>query len=437
MKTKTIISAALGFAMLGAIALGQTIGVPQVTSIGPTDLFQDIVGGAPQAGNVYAPATLLGVYSNTLSGGNPENALIGGDFTTNLFGHGTSVAPAASTYYVTYVANNWFTWASTSTPPTVTQQTGSTDITSGFGASLRVNKGSLTGTAQICTSQLIETSGSYRFQGQTAEFVFHAKAGAGFSAASNNLAVYISYGTGTDEGSTKMAYGLNATGGSGTTAWAGQVNLGGTGGFLIPITTTWNRYGVVAPIPSTATEVGVSICYTPVGTGTAIDWFEFTGAQLVVDPSLTAFAGASGAILNVNDVRMKSFSRRPIEVESALQQRWLYTTTESATSGVYQSSSGLGATTTTCGLYFPFPVTMRAAPTFVAEGTALSASTWTITHVVTATTLGTPYIAVLGANTPNGGSVTATASSAALTTGATCVLTSANGSSRLTWTAEL
>lgn len=434
--SKKILFGALASCLWIGAAFAQAVPVPIVPSIGPADVFQDVVNGVPQANNYYATAAQIGTYGQTLGGGNYENGLIGGDFTTNLFGHGTSVAPAASTYYVTYVANNWFTWASTSTPPTVTQQTGAADITPAFGASLRVNKGSLTGTAQICTGQVVETANALRFQGNTVEFDFHAKAGATFSAASSNLAVYISYGTGTDEGSTKFAYGLNATGGAGTTAWAGQINLGGTAGYLVPISTTWGRYSVVAPMPTTAVEIAVAICYTPVGTGTATDWFEFTGAQLVRNSALTSVAGASGAVLNVNDTRAKSFARRLSAEEAVLQQRYLYTISESATSGALQSGAGNGASTTTCSLYFPFPVLMRAAPTFVAEGTALSNLTWTITHVVTATALATTYLVTLGANTPNGASMTATVASG-LTAGQTCVLTSANGGSRLTWSAEL
>ncbi len=433
---KKILAGAVAAALVSGTAWAQPVPLPIVPSIGSTDVFQDITNGQPGAGSYYATAAQMGAYGTTLGGGNYENALIGGDFTTNLFGHGTSVALASSTYYVAYGANNWFSWGGTSTPATITQQTGASDITSGYGASLRVNKGSLTGTAQICTSQVIESSNAYKLQGQTVEFDFSAKAGPTFSAASSNLAVYISTGTSADEGSTKMAYGLNAAGGSGSTAWTGQVNLGGTAGYLVPISTTWGRYSVVAPIPAAAVEVAVSICYTPVGTGTSTDWFEFTGAQLVRAPALTSVAGTAGAVLNLNDPRAKSFARRTNAEEAVLQQRYLYTISESATSGAQQSASGQGATTTTCSLYFPFPALMRAAPTFVAEGTALTTTTWTITHVATATALASTYLVLLGANTPNGGALTGTVSSG-LTVGQTCVLTSANGGSRLTWSAEL
>lgn len=426
-----------GLSLLGLISVvhAQTYNPPQVQQINPADLFQDIPGGQIGPGNVYAPSAMLGGYGTTLSGGNYDNALIGGDFTTNLFQRGTSVSTAGSTYYVKYGADRWFTWGSTSTPTTMTQQTGAGDFPADASASYRINKGSLTGTAQICTSQIVESANAYRFQGKTAEFTFDAKAGSTFSAASSNLAVYVSTGTVADEGATLMAYGLNATGGAGTTPWTGQVNAGGTGGYLIPITTTWTRYGVEVPIPAAAVEIGVSICYTPVGTGTSTDWFEFGKAQLTINPAMTTFAGASGAILTANDSRQKAFARRPSAMETLLQQRYLYTIAESATAGAQQSASGQGATTTTCQLYFPFPVTMFKVPTFSAITTALSTSTWTITHVATATALATTYLVLLGANTTTGGSITATVASG-LTAGQTCVLTSANGGSVIGWTAE-
>ena len=442
MKKHSIIAglaliAGLGLAFAQTNAGGNLVpNAPTVPSIGSSDVFQDVVGGFPQANSQYATAAQVGGYGATLFGGNYDNALIGGDFSTNLFQRGTSVSTAGSTYYVIYGADRWFTWGGTSTPTTMTQQTGSSDIPVGATASYRINKGSLTGVAQICTSQVLEGANAVRFAGQTAEFTFDAKAGSTFSAASSNLAVYVSTGTVVDEGATKMAYGLNATGGAGTTAWTGQANLGGTAGYLIPINTSWNHYGVAVPIPAGTLEIGVSICYTPVGTGTSTDWFEFAKAQFTANPAVTAFAGTSGAAYNVNDNRMKAFARRQVGLEALLQERYFYTIVESGTSGTQQSAAGNGATTTTCQIYFPFPATMRIAPTFA--GVALTTSTFTITHIATATALASTYAAVLGANTTSGGSLTMTVASG-LTTGQTCVLTSAAAATpgQLTWSAEL
>lgn len=360
---KNWIAAGLGLGIIvgaAALAYAQTISIPTVQAIGPNDLFQDIVGGSPVVGNIYATAPQLGNYTATLPGNNAENALVGGDATTNLFQRTTSVG-IASPGTLAYTADRWVAWGGTNAPVTVSKQTGAADITAGYGASFRVNKPSGAGVVQICVGQEIESVNSYRFQGVPAQFVMHTKAGPTFSAAASNLAFYILTGTGTDEGTSNGAFSINGGGGS-STPWTGASLLGGTNGYLIPITTGWGRYGVAAPIPSTATEIMVAACWTPVGTGSATDWFEFVGAMLVPDSSLTAFAGTAGAIFNPNDSRMKSFLRRPQELETILQQRytWLAATEAASTALVYGSCSGTATTTAHC--YLPFPVPMRAAP---------------------------------------------------------------------------
>src|SRR5580692_1144988 len=94
---KTLFAAGLLALGLGGTLVAQTILIPQVQSIGPNDLFQDVVNGAPQAGNFYAPAAMLGNYSASLGGNNPENILIGGDATTNLFQRGTTGSSVTTT----------------------------------------------------------------------------------------------------------------------------------------------------------------------------------------------------------------------------------------------------------------------------------------------------------------------------------------------------
>ncbi len=362
---KWIPLAAVAFLLGSGALFAQGFIIPQVQSVQTGDLFPDVVGGVPTAGTQYASGAQMGVLGAQLAGGNYDNALIGGDFSTNLFQRGASVSLTSSTYYVKYGADRWFTWGGTSTPATMTQQTGAADLPPGTTASYRINKGSLTGVLQICTSQIVESANAVRFQGQTAEFTFDALAGSTFSAASSNLQVYVSYGTGTDEGSTYMAYGLNAHGGAGTTAWAGQTNFGP---FLVPITTTWSRYGVAVPIPLTATELGVSICYTPVGTGTSTDWFEFGKAQLVINPALTGLAGTAGAAVNATGVAgssaaapVKAFNRRPVALEQLLQQRYFYQLTETA--AIVPIATCAVSTTSLGNCFIAFPTTMRTTPT--------------------------------------------------------------------------
>jgi hypothetical protein len=422
--------AGVAAATFAASVVAQVPYVPQVVQIGPTDLFQDVVGGAPQAQNFYATAAQMGTYGQTLDGGNYDNAIIGGDFSTNLFQRGTSVGSITTT--ATYTADRWIAWSGAATTLTVTQQTGATDIPVGYNASLRVNKGSGAGVVQSCIAQEVETTASLRFQGKTAELDFLAKAGSGFSAVNSNLQVSIVYGTGTDEGTSKLAFAFNG-GGGGSSTWTGQTSAASN--LLVPINTAWNRYTIAAAIPSAATEVAAIICYTPVGTGTANDWFEFTGVQLTPNQALTPLVGTTGVVLSANDLRAKSFTRRLQQMETALQQRYFLSFTEPAT-GV-TVGQGVLTSTTTCNAIIPFPVTMRAAPvtggvTFT--GTALSSSTWRIQDSTTST-LATTFL-VFSTASPNNLALTATLTTAS-TAGWGCQLQGVAGGSIINVSSEL
>jgi hypothetical protein len=428
---KTLIGATLGLLGLGAVAFAQGVTLPQVTTIGPNDLFQDIVNGQPQASNQYVSATLLGNYSGSLAGANSDSALIGGDFYQNTWARGTTSATITGT--AAYGPSDWFLWSGTSTNLVATQQTAAADIPSNFLASARVTRSS-TGVVQSCIAQEVESSVAERLQGQTAEFDFHALAGAGFSDATSSLHVYVITGTSTDEGSSKMAFSINAGGGGGS-GWTGAAVIGGTPGLSVPITTSWGRYTVVAPIPATAKEVGVALCWTPVGASPTNDYFEFTGAQLVANGALSSVAGTAGGVIAPSDTRSKAFVRRNTATEVVNQERYVYAINEAAaTAGsVFGAGGAYGSSTTLCSIAFPLPVTMRAAPTYA---NALTASTFKITSASqTATALGTPFSATLGANSANAASISFT------TTGMTakdfCELVSAGGTGSMVFTSEL
>lgn len=419
---------AVGMIGLCALAAGygvaQVISVPQVSVINSGDLFQDVVNGAPQAGNVYANASLLGNYSASLPGNHYDNALIGGDFTTNLFSYGT--APATLTTATTYVANRWFAWSGTTTTLAGAQETAAADIPADYGASLRMTR-SGAGILQACVAQEVETANSYAFQGQTAEFDFHALAGAGFSAASSNLQAYIIYGTGTDEGSVAMAFGLNAQNtaqsnqGLAAKAWTGQTNLGP---FLVPIVPGWARYTVAAPIPVTATEVAVALCWKPVGGSPSNDYFEFTGAQLSRNTALTAAAGAAGAYIGVNDLRAKSFARRSQQQETALQQRYYWQYTEAANTDP-DIAFGQAIAANFARFLVQNPVTMRVAATPKATLGTLALQLATGAGGLTALTAWTATSSGSGVNSPQLTAFLATVASG-LTAGHSLILNGGN-----------
>lgn len=351
---KTWLYGAIGLLALGAVAYSQVPSVPQVTVINSNDLFQDVVNGLPQAQNYYASAALLGNYSASLGGNNPENILIGGDATTNLFAYGTTGSSVTTTQ--TYGGpNRWVYWSGASTAMTVSQDSTAADLPpSSFKYAFKMARTSgQTGVVQVCMAQEIESVNSYALQAQTAELDFHAYPGANYSPASGNVQPYVVYGTGTDEGVAELAFGLNG-GGTGTVGWTGQVNLTanvqiGAGG----------RVTFAAPVPATATEVAVAICFTPVGTAGTNDYVALSGIQLTRNSALTAAAGAAGVGL-LNDGRAKSFNRRSQALETTLQQRYYWKGSESVTTDF---GTCVAISTTSGRCFIPNPTTMRVAPT--------------------------------------------------------------------------
>lgn len=450
--------------LAGALALASLI-------TGETDASAAglLTNGLPPAGGTQYPTTLpftgnetLPLDTNLLQGLNPasesatvnqlrasvtaqpgtngyRNALIGGDFTQNLWTRGSSVGSITTPYL--YTANNWFDWNGTSSTASVAQDSTAAEKPATVLYAAKIARTG-TGVVQNCFGQEVESTSSYRFAGNTAELDFNVYAGAGFSAAGGALQVYILYGTGTDDGAQKMAWGLNS-GGGGSTAWSGMANalnsaaIGGVNPTTTTVTlplSTLSRYAAVANIPATATELGVAICWKPVGASPSNDYIALSNIQLVVNNNLASYAGTITS--TVAGISASSFEHRPIGIEALLQNRYLQSVVEPAAS-ISVAPSGQGASTTTCVLSIPLPVTMRAAPTFSAIGTALGATTWTVTHVVTNTVLSTPFIAATtGGSTPTELNVTATVASG-LTAGQTCTLTGAAGGSTLLASAEL
>ena len=387
----------------------------------------NLTGGLNPASEAITTAQ-MSAYGNSLP--SRGNALIGGDATTNLFQRGTTGASETTT--VTYGGpDRWAYWSGTSTAMTVSRDSTAADLPTSYKYAFKMARtASQTGVVQVCMAQEIESVNSYQFAGSTAELDFHAYTGANYSAANQNMTAYIIYGTGTDEGMTDLAYGLNA-GGGGSTGWTGQtnataavINLGGV--------STAGRYVAVANIPATATEVGVALCWTPVGTAGTNDYIAFDGIQLVRNTALASYASATVGY-NAITVQATSFDRRSVEVETALQQRYTYSINE-AGAGVVQVGGGSAqGTSTTCTAWVPFPVNMRAAPTY---SNALTTSTFKLVSASqTATALSSPYSATLAANTINGGSINFT------TTGMTakdgCFLVGAAGTGQMLWSAEL
>jgi hypothetical protein len=285
----------------------------------------------------------------------------------------------------------------------------------GFQNAMKLVRTSGALTQPICTYQEIPTYRAIQLQGQQVMFSAYVEALAGLAAdqgaSTQSFNLVVITGTGTDEG-----LGTWTASPAITPAFTGVATAVNTN-FIMPVTPAWQRYSTTAPIPTTATEIAVAICWTPTATGaSATDGIGFTGMQL-----------EQGSVVS-------QFEFRPPGNELAEAQRYFIRYSEgTVTAGaVFFGGGSAQGTTTTCTIQIPFPTQMRAAPTYT---NALTASTFKLVSASqTATALSTPFSATLGANTTTGASINFT------TTGMTakdgCFSVSAAGSGVMDFTSD-
>lgn len=372
MFKKAIISIAVLCIALPAFAQNQGMfgGYPlNTTATGAETIPADteLANGAPPQTVRMGSSALGGLVRSSQGLSGFVNSLICGDFGTcpNQRGtSGTTITTAA-----TFTADRWAVISGTSTSAQWSVQTGAADITTRYSGSLRVQRTSgQTGVVATCAAQVLTSADSSRYQGRTGVFQAYLLNGANFSAANGNVTMTIGYGTSTDDTTANFLAG----------SWAGYTAAVAT---AKQISTTWTNYSVNAAIPVTATQVGVKICYTPVGTASTNDWFEMTGAQLAVNDAGNATA----------------FDHRPASIEAMLAQRFFYQITETAAVTPFATCA---VSTTSRGVCLVnFPVTMRAVPTMTyTTGFAMTVAAQT--SVVTCTANATSsQVASSAANT--------------------------------------
>lgn len=85
---KKIITIAVALLGIAGFAFAQSV-VPKVTNVGPTDVFQDIVGGAPSAGNKYATAAQINAVQgyHNLGTVSTDPAYVNTNGVFNIFAH--------------------------------------------------------------------------------------------------------------------------------------------------------------------------------------------------------------------------------------------------------------------------------------------------------------------------------------------------------------
>lgn len=265
------------------------------------------------------------------------------NFLTNshmdVWQRGSSFTVASSTK--TYCADRWMAYRVGTGGATVSRQTGPT----GQQYTQRVQRDSgNSSTTAITLYQALDTVDSLPLAGTVCQLKLNLKAGANFSAASSQVTVKVTYGTGTDQ--------------SPEASWTGSTDALST---TQAITTTATDYTFNdITIPSSATQVKVSVAFTPVGTASTNDWFEISAGQLTI-------GGTVG------------WERLPISLQLQRCQRY------------YQLGEDLWEGTATNGHAYsyrtPFFTSMRATPTMTYTNTLNTCFSTTVgSAVVSATT---------------------------------------------------
>ncbi len=305
--------------------------------------------GLQTPSTVTIPVTALGNY-----GGTPRNYLDNAALNITAT-NGTSTVTGATTSALAVTGMAADRWA---LDTNVTSGAGRSAIVTsspsppaGFTNVMKVFRTSGALTQPICVHQAIPSASATQLAGKTVTFSAYLAALAGLSADNGNVVSMAVYsGTGTDE-----AFASWTASPAITPAWTGIATATNTS---VTITTTFGRYAVAASIPSTATEVGVAICFTPTATGAgATDGFAWTGAQLEIGAAASNFE----VIRKQDDI-----------VRTA---QFFYSVSEGAGPTVRGLCNVTTANTTLqCQMNFPQP--MYKAPTFTfANGFAVPTTT--------------------------------------------------------------
>lgn len=388
--TLTNFSAASGGASLGALSFPPTVGVASRFTALP-QWVRCIVSAVTAGTTTVSGVATLGLADIALASLTvaPRNMLDGGDATTNPFQRGTTVSNIVATN--TYTADRFFMVAGAASSAQMVK-TADTNV-AGFSQSFAWGRAQSSGSVSAITvGQALESIDSIRAQGQAVSFSFWARSNTSFPA--SGLQVNVVAGSGTDQSASAL---VNGT-------WTSAVQVVSA---LQAITSTMTRYSFVGTVPTTATQLGVLLSYTPTAT--------------------TALAN-EGVIMNGLQLEtggVTPFEHRDVEVELALCQRYYFQINEGTSASVV--GAGMIAGTNSAQFVMQLPVQMRAAPTVSVVSTGSFAANivgtlTTLTGMAAGTTHTVNYISVTGGVTavsgqatllvsrqPNSGIITATA----------------------------
>jgi hypothetical protein len=200
-----------------------------------------------------------------------KNGFINGGF--DIWQRGTSFTSTG-----VYMADRWYLGGSN--PNMTNTRVAGTDGST-YALRLQRNSGS-TSTAGIPIGQSVEIANATPYQGKTVTISFMARAGANFSAASNNITVQFITGTSSTEAN-RMAV---AYASGDTTA----INSSAT------LTTSWQRFSYTTTLGATVSQFFIYIERGCTGTAGANDWCDITNVQIEVGSVATNFTRTGGTI---------------------------------------------------------------------------------------------------------------------------------------------
>ena len=193
-------------------------------------------------------------------------------------------AQRATTYALTTTAalgsiDAWSALQAGAASGVFNQVTAASQASAGSGFQYLAQLGRTNGSANtglISAVHALASADSIPLAGQTVTLSIYAKAGANFSAAGNTLALKLVSGTGSDQSAASLVAGT----------WTAQTTQIANSQ---AITATLTRYSTTVTLPTTVTQLGVLVAYTPVGTAGADDNVYFTGVQLEPSTYVTQF----------------------------------------------------------------------------------------------------------------------------------------------------
>ena len=196
------------------------------------------------------PTTLNGAGVVTVASGVgfTISATTTGTFSAGGIATGSPYVSLAASSGVIYAADRWCSASGVSQALTITRQTTS-DTTNlpniQYCSRIQRNSGQ-TGTSTINYYQNFESVNSIPLAGKAITISYYARAGANYSATSNQLNAIVYSGTGTDQNI--------------LTSFTGSTTVASTSATL---TTTWQRFTFTGTVASTATQIAVGFSGTP------------------------------------------------------------------------------------------------------------------------------------------------------------------------------